>query len=107
MELNVNEGSFEKEVIKSEQPVLVDFWAAWCGPCMALGPVVSHVARHFAGRLKVCKVNVDEAKALAVKYGIQSIPTLILFEKGKIKDKIVGSVPQRQLEQYLKEQLGC
>ena len=84
MEVNVNGGNFEEEVLRSDVPVLVDFWAEWCGPCMMLGPVVAEVAKEKEGALKVCKVNVDESPDLAAKFGIMSIPGLLLFKGGNL-----------------------
>ena len=90
MELNVNGGNFEEEVLRSDVPVLVDFWAEWCGPCMMLGPVVAEVAKEKEGALKVCKVNVDESPELAAKFGIMSIPALLLFKGGELAAQKIG-----------------
>ena len=89
MELNVNGGNFEEEVLRSNVPVLVDFWAEWCGPCMMLGPVVAEVAKEKEGALKVCKVNVDESPDLAAKFGIMSIPALLLFKGGELGVRVL------------------
>lgn len=107
MEIDVNEGNFDKEVIKADLPVLVDFWASWCGPCMALGPVISHTARHFAGKLQVCNLNVDESPEIAQKYHIQSIPTIIVFKKGKEVERMVGLLPKKEIEDTLKKHIDC
>jgi thioredoxin 1 len=107
MEINLTGENFEKEVLKSDMPVLVDFWAAWCLPCLALGPAVSHIAKHFDGKLKVCKVNVDEAPDLAQKFMIHSIPTLIVFKQGQEAERIVGAIQKRELEDSVKAHLGC
>ena len=97
--LEVSDTSFDQEVLKSEQPVLVDFWAVWCGPCKAIAPVVESVAAAYAGKLKVAKVNVDQNGATASRYGIRGIPTLLFFRGGKIVDQIVGYVSQNVIEE--------
>ncbi len=92
---------FDGEVLESETPVLVDFWAPWCGPCRMMAPVVDAVAAKYEGRVKVCKVNVDEAGDIAGKFGIRSIPTLIIFKGGQQADTVVGAVPEAELTQRL------
>src|ERR1041385_620039 len=89
--IEVTDASFEQEVLKSETPVLVDFWAPWCGPCRALAPAVEAMATELEGRMKVVKCNLDEAGPLATKYGVQSIPTLALFKRGQMVHQIVGA----------------
>ncbi len=96
--LEVTDASFDQEVLKSEQPVLVDFWAVWCGPCKAIGPIVESVAAAYAGKLKVAKVNVDQNGATPSRYGIRGIPTLLFFKGGKVADQVVGYVPQNVIE---------
>ena len=89
-EITLTKENFEQEVINSDKPVLVDFWAVWCGPCQALAPTIKEIAEEYEGKIKVGKINVDEQKELAQQYGIISIPTLIYFKDGKIEDHIVG-----------------
>jgi len=104
--LEVNDATFDQEVLKSEQPVLVDFWAVWCGPCKLIAPVVDKVAETFAGQLKVTKVNVDENGATPSRYGIRGIPALLFFKGGKVADQIVGYVPQDVIEEKVKRLLA-
>jgi thioredoxin 1 len=92
--VEVNDASFEQEVLQSDQPVLVDFWAAWCGPCKALSPIVDEVASEYSGKLKVMKMDVDRNQATPMRYGIRGIPALLLFKGGKVADQIVGYVPK-------------
>jgi thioredoxin 1 len=103
--MEVNDATFEQEVLRSEQPVLVDFWAVWCGPCKAIAPIVDGLAATYAGKLKVIKVNVDENGATPSRYGIRGIPTLLLFKDGKVADQIVGYVPQNVIEEKVQRLL--
>jgi thioredoxin 1 len=102
MSLKFNDANFQSEVLDSTVPVLVDFWAEWCGPCKMIGPVLDQLADDVAGQAKVGKVNVDDARELAVKYGVRSIPLLLFFKDGEIKDQIVGAnVTKDQLKAKL------
>jgi thioredoxin 1 len=104
--LEVSDATFETEVLQSEQPVLVDFWAVWCGPCRAIAPIVDGIATAYAGRLKVIKVNVDENGATPSRYGIRGIPALLFFKGGKVADQVVGYVPQDVIEEKVKRLLA-
>ncbi len=97
----VNDATFEKEVLQSETPVLVDFWASWCGPCRALAPVVDEVASAYQGRLKVMKMDVDSNSQTPSRYGIRGIPALLLFKGGKVADQIVGFVPKDTIDRSI------
>lgn len=98
METTVNEKNFKEEVLEAKIPVLLDFWAEWCGPCQMVAPTVEAIAKKYKGKLKVCKVNVDEASKTASDYKIMSIPTLAVFKKGKLVDKVIGVLPKAELE---------
>ena len=95
--LDLTEKNFDSEVTNSASPVLVDFWAEWCGPCKMLSPIVDEIANDLQGKLKVAKVNVDEEGNLAAKFNIMSIPTLLVFKNGKVVNQIVGAMPKAQL----------
>ena len=95
--INVTSANFEQEVIKSDRPVLVDFWAEWCGPCKALSPVLDEIALEMNGRASIVKVNVDQASDLAQKFGIRGIPTLIFFKNGEVKSTLVGNQPKAEI----------
>lgn len=101
MEVIITKDNFEEEVLNSDIPVLVDFWASWCGPCKMLAPVIEELAKDYEGRAKICKVNVDEENELAIKYGIASIPTVLLFKDGEIADKSVGFKTKSHFEAML------
>jgi len=104
--LEVTDANFDQEVLQSELPVLVDFWAVWCGPCKAIGPIVDSVATAYAGKLKVVKVNVDQNGATPSRYGIRGIPALLFFKGGKVSDQIVGYVPQNVIEEKIQRVLA-
>lgn len=101
----LTEANFQAEVLSSSQPVLVDFWATWCGPCKVIAPVVAEIATEYQGRAKVAKLDVDTAPALAQKYGVQAIPTLLFFKDGKVIDQSLGVVSKRELEGKLDQLL--
>jgi thioredoxin 1 len=103
--LHLSDSSFDADVLKSETPVLVDFWASWCAPCKAISPVVDGLADEYDGKVKIAKLNVDENPATPGKYGVRGIPTLILFKDGKVLDQVVGAVPKNQLESLIKKAL--
>ncbi|MCY4427262.1 MAG: thioredoxin TrxA [Halieaceae bacterium] len=101
--VHVTDASFDSDVLLSEQPVLVDFWAEWCGPCKMIAPILSEMADAFAGRLKVCKMDVDANPVIPPKFGIRGIPTLILFNGGNVQATKVGALSKTQLEEFVAE----
>lgn len=101
----VNEQNFQKEVLSADKPVLVDFWAPWCGPCRMVGPVVDKIAQDYAGKLKVVKINTDEAPGIAGQFNIMSIPTLMIFKNGERVDQIIGAVPEQTITAKLQPHL--
>lgn len=103
--INVTDATFEAEVLKSDKPILIDFWASWCAPCKAIAPVVEELASEYEGRIKVAKMNVDENPATPTKFAVRGIPTLILFKDGKVLEQKVGAVPKAQLADMLKKAL--
>jgi thioredoxin len=103
--IQVNDKNFASEVLSSTLPVLVDFWATWCGPCRSISPIVEELAKEFTGKVKVTKLNVDESPATPSQYGVRGIPTLILFKGGKILDQIVGAVPKARLKSMIEKAL--
>jgi thioredoxin 1 len=103
--VHVNDKNFASEVLDSDLPVLVEFWATWCGPCRSISPIVEELAKEFSGRVKVAKLNVDESHTTPTQYGVRGIPTLILFKGGKILDQIIGSVPRTRLKALMEKGL--
>jgi thioredoxin 1 len=102
----VNDGNFEAEVLQSDLPVLVDFWAVWCVPCKMIAPTVDELAGEMKGRLKVCKMDVDESRATPAKYGVRGIPTLLLFKGGQVVEQLVGALPKDKISDAIKKHLG-
>jgi len=100
---NVTDENFESEVLQSDEPVLVDYWAEWCGPCKALTPVLEEVAPEYAGKVKIAKMNIDENPDTPVKYGVRSIPTLMLFKNGSVESMNVGVLNKSQLAEFLEK----
>ena len=105
--VHVTEQSFDQEVVKAETPVLVDFWAEWCGPCRLIAPIVEDFAREYEGKLKVAKVDVDDNQNLAMKFSIMSIPTLGVFKGGQLVERIVGYMPKTELKRRVDAALGA
>ncbi len=104
--LEVTDSNFDKEVLQAPVPVLVDFWAEWCGPCRMLAPTVETLAKEYEGKVKVAKVNVDENMATATRYGIQGIPTLLLFKSGQVREQLVGMQPKSAVERAINKHLS-
>jgi len=102
MEVKVNDTNFREEVLESNLPALVDFWAPWCAPCAVVAPAVEEITKEYEGRLKVCKLNVDESPNTSSEYGIMSIPTLAIFNGGEMVDRIIGVVPKEVIEEKIK-----
>ena len=99
--LMISDDNFETEVLKSDKPVLIDFWATWCGPCRTIGPIVEELAEEYYGKVKFGKLDVDNNQQTAIKYGVRSIPTLLVFKDGIVKETIIGAVPKGQIVQKL------
>jgi thioredoxin 1 len=99
--LTISDDNFETEVLKSEKPVLIDFWATWCGPCRTIAPIVEELAVEYNGKVKFGKLDVDNNQQTAIKYGVRSIPTLLVFKNGVVKETIIGAVPKGQIVQKL------
>jgi len=103
--VHLNDTDYEGQISKADKPVLVDFWAPWCGPCKALGPVIEEIAEAYKDRAVIAKINVDENQKAASAYGVRSIPTIILFKDGKIFDTVIGLVPKERLEELINKAL--
>jgi thioredoxin 1 len=103
--LHFTDASFKKEVLESDLPVLVDFWAAWCGPCKMIGPIIEELSKEYAGKMKIGKVDVDNNPKIATEYGVMSIPTLIFFKKGKVMNQSVGAASKQDLKRKIEENL--
>ena len=101
--MNIGDGDFKKEVLESQTPVLVDFWATWCAPCRAIAPALEDLATQYRGRVKVAKVNIDDNQDTPQQYGVRSIPTLLVFKGGRVVEQIVGAVPKAKLEDAIKK----
>jgi thioredoxin 1 len=104
--VTLQDATFDQEVLKSDIPVLVDFWAVWCGPCKAIAPAVEELAKQYKGKVKVAKMDVDEHQQVPQQYGIRSIPTLLVFKGGRVVDTIIGAVPKAKLEESLKKAIS-
>jgi thioredoxin 1 len=103
--IHVTDSSFEQDVLKSERPVLLDFWAEWCGPCKMISPILDEISREYAGKLKVAKVNIDDNQATPAKFGIRGIPTLMLFKNGSVEATKVGALSKSQLAAFIDSNL--
>jgi thioredoxin 1 len=103
--VEITESNWDEEVVKSDTPVFVDFWAAWCGPCRAVEPIVKELSDEYAGQVKFGKLNVDDHGVVASRYGIHSIPTMLIFRDGEVADRVIGAVPKSMIEETLNKLL--
>ncbi|HEY6906349.1 MAG TPA: thioredoxin [Ignavibacteriaceae bacterium] len=99
--ITITDENFDEEVVKSDKPVLIDFWATWCGPCKMIAPIVEDLVDEYEGKAKIGKLDVDNNQQTAIKFGVRSIPTILIFKDGKLKDTIIGAVPKGQIVQRL------
>ena len=103
--IETNDSDFESEVLKADIPVLVDFWAPWCGPCKAIAPILEQISDEQGDKIKIVKVNVDDNQKYAVDFGIKSIPTLLIFNKGELKNQIIGAIPKTEIEKFIMDEI--
>ena len=103
--IETDDSNFESEVLKSDIPVIVDFWAPWCGPCKAIAPILEQISDEQGDKIKIVKVNVDDNQKYAVDFGIKSIPTLLIFNKGELKNQIIGAIPKAEIEKLIMEEI--
>ena len=104
--MEVTDSNFQQEVLSSDQPVLVDFWAEWCGPCKMIAPIVEELAKEYDGKLKVGKVDVDTNQQVSMQFGVRSIPTLLIFKSGRVVEQVIGAVPKRLLAEKIAKHLN-
>lgn len=105
--LHVTEANFDQEVLQAEEPVLVDFWATWCGPCQMVAPIIDELARDYAGKAKIAKLDVDQAPHLAAKFGVQNIPTILVFHKGQVMQRVVGAKRKSEYAALIDQYIGA